>query len=144
MRLWYSGCEATCRPCCPWRLRWILLPRHRPVGRRPPRIRLRALEEFGFKDEDGKWHMPIQAKGEALYRYFDYIDWNKGLKNLVTRNLNDAAYGQLGKLNAKASKRLGLGAATPGTVMRRNPGNDVGVRQPDPLGDLVDALWPSL
>lgn len=62
-----------------------------------------------WKDTPHKWRNPtVQAKLKALYDNYNDVDLSVFLDNLITNQIEDMFYGRLGRLNADASKRLGL------------------------------------
>jgi hypothetical protein len=54
------------------------------------------------------WQGTIQSRAAAIYRNFDKIDVRAAMIGCLSNQVEDVIFGQLGKLQAKANRQLGL------------------------------------
>lgn len=76
-----------------------------------------------YKGKDGKWHVAKVGelqKAQAVFLHFDSIDLGAALHNVIVDQATDAAYGRLGRLNAKAQRNVHDAGYGPGI---RNAGS---------------------
>lgn len=74
------------------RARQVFVPGMQLPGGDPSRFRVSAT---------------CAQQAEAVYRYFNEIDWNTAIINLLKENATDYFYGGLGRITRKANKKIG-------------------------------------
>ncbi len=63
-----------------------------------------------FKGRDGRWRdkdITPQDRMQRLYTYWDKVDMNAAIDNLITNQIEDYVIGKFGKMLAKASQQSG-------------------------------------
>lgn len=102
----------------------------------------KLLPTTWWRDPLGKWHKSgatMQEKIAFVYTHFTDINLRAAVRNVWVNEVIDTFYGRLGRANAAISRRLGLGANTPGTVLRK------ALRGVDsPLRGALNKAWDAM
>lgn len=100
-----------------------------------------------FKGADGKWHnakVSNKDKTEAVYKHFGRVDLDQAMHNLIVNQIEDMAYGKLGRGLQKARNRIyEATGADPGNLhLSQMATKPVGMNGGLPGKEALDAAIP--